>query len=453
MPARELLKTPTFRLAILVSLAMTASAVVVFVFVYWQVSSFNVNRLNRILTMEAARAVNHSDEQLRDEFELRLLEDLRHLDFAALFDPEGRLRYGNLPAIPNNLPIDGEAHTIEVRSSSGPYPGNDIEIFVARRRQDGSVVLLGRSVYEVHPLTEGLIEAILIGILPAMIFALGAGALFGLHSRRRLKRIHETILRIMHGDLQERLPAAGKLDDLNYVVSAVNLMLDEIVQLLVQIKSVSDNIAHDLRAPLVIVRTRLENGLAAKDDGRLRIAARESLADLNRALAVAAAILRIAEIKTERRRSEFTQVDFVEVCATIFELYEPLAELKNIALTFNASSPVPVIGDFDLLVELVGNLVDNSIKFTPSGGSVRMTAETSDAGFMVCVSDDGPGIAPDERNKIFKRFYRSRNFHDLPGVGIGLNLVATIAEVHEFNVQVEDNNPGAAFKITPRRTV
>lgn len=453
MPVSELFKTSTFRLAILVALAITASAIVVFMFVYWQVSTFNVTRLNRILTWEADRAVTHSDEQLRGEFELRLLDDLRHLDYAALFDKEGRLLYGNLEAIPEKLPIDGKAHTIELQSSRGPYPGADTEVFVARRRQDGNVVLLGRSIYELHPLTRGLIEAITIGIAPAIMFALGAGTLFSLRGRRRLKDIQETIRRIMRGDLKERLPATGKADDLSRVVRSVNLMLDEIVRLLDQIQSVSDNIAHDLRAPLVVMKTKLEHGLAGQSDGELRIAAKESLANLSHALAAVSGILRISEIELDRRRIAFAQVDLTEVCTNIFELYEPLAEVKEITFTFEATSAVPVVGDFDLLVELIGNLVDNSIKFTPRGGLVHMMATTSAAGFMVCVSDNGRGIPADEQDKIFKRFYRSRNVCDQPGMGVGLSLAATIADVHEFDLRLDDNHPGVTFTITPRETI
>jgi signal transduction histidine kinase len=107
----------------------------------------------------------------------------------------------------------------------------------------------------------------------------------------------------MQGDLQERLPTHGKMDDLNYVASAVNLMLDEIVRLLNQLKSVGDNIAHDLRAPLAVMHAKLERGLAGQSDQDLRIAAKRALGDLDHALATVSALLRISEIEFGRRRS------------------------------------------------------------------------------------------------------------------------------------------------------
>ena len=291
----------------------------------------------------------------------------------------------------------------------------------------------------------------MIGIVPAVLLAVATGTIFSLRGTRRLKTINETIIRIMQGDLQERLPTHGRMDDLNYVASAVNLMLDEIVRLLDQLKSVGDNIAHDLRAPLAVMHAKLERGLAGQSDQDLRIEAKRALADLDHALATVSALLRISEIEYGRRRSAFSRVDLREVCRNVFELYEPLAEAKEIAFTLKAPEPVLVLGDFDLLVEAIANLVDNAIKFTPRGGRVGITADASLGGFLVRVSDNGQGIPPYEREQIFKRFYRSQKCHHIPGTGLGLSMAATIANVHGFELRVEDNQPGAAFVMVPRQ--
>jgi signal transduction histidine kinase len=108
-------------------------------------------------------------------------------------------------------------------------------------------------------LRQVVLQALMIGIVPAILFALATGTLFSLRGTRRLKTIN---------------PTHGKMDDLNYVASAVNLMLDEIVRLLNQLKSVGDNIAHDLSAPLAVMRAKLERGIAGKSDQELRIAAK-----------------------------------------------------------------------------------------------------------------------------------------------------------------------------------
>ena len=195
----------------------------------------------------------------------------------------------------------------------------------------------------------------------------------------------------------------------------------------------------------------LESGLAGDSDHDLRIAAKRALADLDHALTTVSALLRISEIEFGRRRSAFNRVDLAEVCTNVFELYQPLAEAKDISFTLEAAAPVVTVGDFDLLVEALANLVDNAIKFTPRGGSVTITTKTSSDGFIVRVSDNGPGIALFEREQIFKRFYRSQKYRHIPGTGLGLNMAATIADVHGFDLRIEDNQPGAAFVISPRR--
>jgi signal transduction histidine kinase len=131
------------------------------------------------------------------------------------------------------------------------------------------------------------------------------------------------------------------------------------------------------------------------------------------------------------------------------ELYQPLAEAKEIAFTLEAEEPLPILGDFDLLVEAVANL-DNAIKFTPRGGLVAVTAKPP-AGFFVRVSDNGPGIAPFEREQVFKRFYRAGNCRNIPRTGLGLSMATTITTLHGFDLRVEDNQPGAAFVISPRQ--
>jgi signal transduction histidine kinase len=139
------------------------------------------------------------------------------------------------------------------------------------------------------------------------------------------------------------------------------------------------------------MRTKLERGRAADSGQELRAAAEGALGDLDQALATVTALLRIAEIESGRR-SGFTRVDLAQVCANVFELYEPLAEAKPVAFTLDAPAPLPVRGDFDLLVDAIANLVDNAIKFKPEGGAVAIVARTIEDRPAVRVTDNGRGI-------------------------------------------------------------
>jgi signal transduction histidine kinase len=184
-----------------------------------------------------------------------------------------------------------------------------------------------------------------------------------------LVALYNTIRRIMQSDLQVRLPMHRRADEIDAVSRDVNLMLDEIICLLVQIKGVAENIAHDLRTPLAMVRARLERGLANSDDRELRLAAAKALGQLDKAMITVAALLRIAEVESGPRPVGFAPIDLAAICADLFEFYEPLAREKSISTTLEAQSPVETIGDGDLMRGALSNLIDNAIKFTPGGGA------------------------------------------------------------------------------------
>jgi signal transduction histidine kinase len=129
----------------------------------------------------------------------------------------------------------------------------------------------------------------------------------------------------------------------------------------------------------------------------------------------------------------------------VFDLYEPLAESKFITMNIDADKPVPVRGDEDLMREAISNLVDNAIKFTPPGGAVGVEARTMDGCPRVSVSDTGRGVPPQERARIFRRFYRGEHSSDTTGHGLGLSIAESIARLHGFELTVEDNDPGARF--------
>ena len=129
-------------------------------------------------------------------------------------------------------------------------------------------------------------------------------------------------------------------------------------------------------------------------------------------------------------------MDLKAVCEDAFDLYAPLAEAKGLTTRLEAEAPTFVMGDGDLLREAVANLVENAVKYTPRGGKVILTCGTPEA--LVKVSDTGRGVAPEERDKIVRRFYRSQAAGDEPGSGLGLSIATTILTLHGFTLKVAD---------------
>jgi signal transduction histidine kinase len=444
----EILGSSAFRRAIYIALAVTLANAAVFAFVYLSISSWDVQHLTNVLTGEVARSAGMSDDQLRQDLDLRLTQDLRHVDYSALIDADGKLVYGNVAELPSAVPVDGKAHYLEAPKLAGTDMKSEPGVFVAGRTRDGGILLLGRSLYDLNTLRRIVLTALGIAIVPTLLLVFLIGVFFSLRAMRRLKSIHQTIDHILDGNFQTRLPLDGRGDEINDVIVAVNRMLDEFHRLLRQMKAVGDNIAHDLRTPLAVVSARLNRVAADGDEQVLRDAVGQSLADLDRATTAVAALLRISELENWSRRSEFKPVDLADICTDVGEFYGPLAEARSIALTTEVTRPLVLDGDYDLLREALINLVDNAIKFTPEGGKVRIEGEMRGCGPLICVADNGPGIKREERDKVLKRFYRSPDCRNVPGNGLGLSMVATIAELHGLKLRIADNRPGALIELS-----
>jgi signal transduction histidine kinase len=447
MSTSEVLRARAFRLALAFAATITVATAAIFALIYLQVSDANVRRIAGVLEDEAAKGGADSDERLRRELDLRITRDLRHIDYVAVFDPAGNLSFGNVASMPA-IPVDGLAHRVDRVRLADSSEDDDSFLFVASRRTGGGVLLLGRGLDEINAMRESVLRALGLALAPTILLVLGIGAVFARRATRRLAQIHQAITEVMAGDLNRRLPATAERDDIDRVTRDVNLMLDEICHLLDQLKSVGDNIAHDLRTPLAVARAKLERGLAhggSIED--LRAAMTGALDHLDKSVATIAALLRISQLENGPRGPRFADIDLAAICAGVFEFYEPLAQSKSIAMTLEADGPIQARGDEDLFREAISNLVDNAVKFTPEGGRVRICATTRDGRVAVSVGDSGCGVPREERDKIFRRFYRLERSGGQSGLGLGLSIAETIARVHGFTMSVEDNAPGARFEM------
>jgi signal transduction histidine kinase len=446
----EFFRSSAVRVALAFVFVTVVATTGVFGLVYLQISEADQKRNRLILEDEAAKSANHSVDELKYAFEVRLTHDLRRLDYAALFDADSKLMFGNIDALPA-IPLDGKSHF--VAASRVPGSDNRLEpaIFVARMRPDGNIMLLGRSLLETLAFRQIVQSALATGLAPMLLLALAIGAFFARRASRRLTAIHDTIARIMKGDTHLRLPVRSRKDAIDKVSHDVNLMLDEITRLLVQIKGVSDNIAHDLRSPLAVVHAQLERGLESSDNEELRAVTRQALAHIDKAMLTVAALLRLADVEYGPKSSKFRTIDLSAICTDLFEFFEPLATSKSIAMTLETQSPVQILGDGDLMREAVSNLIGNAIKFTPENGRVGVSVTQEDGRPVIRVRDNGIGVEPGERDKIFQRFYRTASGHRVPGSGLGLSIAAAIANLHDFELRFDDNDPGAVFEMIGRR--
>jgi signal transduction histidine kinase len=215
---------------------------------------------------------------------------------------------------------------------------------------------------------------------------------------------------------------------------------------------VGNDIAHDLRTPLTRARLALERGRTnAITLEQLQIVADKAIANIDQSLTIITALLRLAEIENSRRSAAFGTVSLPEILREVCDVYEPIAENKNVNLRVEVRQKLEVCGDRDLLFEAVVNLVDNAIKFTPEGGRVDIELMRGDDETIVRVSDTGYGISERERETVLRRFYRSDKMRNTPGVGLGLNLVAAIVKLHGFRLVIHPGSGGWLEIICPDR--
>jgi signal transduction histidine kinase len=211
------------------------------------------------------------------------------------------------------------------------------------------------------------------------------------------------------------------------------------------VRSVSDSIAHDLRTPIARARGKLEESLAtASTEEELRAAVEQGIQDLDNISRIFQALLRIAEAEAGARRAAFAPLDLPAVLADAAEFYEAMAEAREQRLETALPATLPMIGDRDLLLQAVANMLDNAIKFTPPGGVVRLSArEEEDGAIEIAVSDSGPGMSPEDRARAMERFFRADASRATPGSGLGLSLVRAVAQLHAGEVELNDAVPGA----------
>jgi signal transduction histidine kinase len=210
---------------------------------------------------------------------------------------------------------------------------------------------------------------------------------------------------------------------------------------------VADDIAHDIRTPLARARIALERSrINATSIGPLQRVVDAAVGDIDRALAIVTALLRIRAIEHIRRRESFEQVDLAAIVNDVGDFYRPIAEENGLSLDVELLIERTLQADRDLLTEAIANLVDNAVKFTPSGGRVTLSLLEESGESLIRVSDTGPGIHDSERDLVMRRFYRSDSSRHAAGNGLGLSLVSAVVRLHGFHFVI-GRGPGFTAEI------
>ena len=301
-----------------------------------------------------------------------------------------------------------------------------------------------------HVIAE-VLEALGISLVSGFILIMGIGSFAGVWvgrlTEQRIEAISTTMEEVAEGKLAARIPIdETSNDDLDRVSTSINNTLEKLENLMESQVQISNDIAHDLRTPLQRLRQRLEKmaNQQAVDTNEAVIA----LAQTEDIINTFNALLRIAQIEAGDRRERFRRTDLRDLVINVYDAFEPTAEDAGQQLRLKISDqPLYVLGDSDLLMQLISNLVENALRHTPEGTIISMEASFSNGAPLVCIADTGPGIAREDREKVFRRFYRGEKSRTSGGNGLGLSLCKAIAELHYAELMVSDNQPGVRILV------
>ncbi|MEO3475170.1 HAMP domain-containing sensor histidine kinase [Roseomonas sp. CAU 1739] len=443
-PLLRFLRSASFRFALLFAGVFSASAVL-FALVLWFATAGSLDRqTDAALRTDAYGLAERWREAgpsaVAEAIAERLAADVENHAIYVMVDAAGRRLAGNLDRWPSEAGGDGDWSVALVMRE-----GVQVEARTYTIELDGYRVLIGRDVEEKQRLRDLLAEGIAWSAAAAALFALVGAAVLRRALEHRLRPAAQTARAIAAGDLSRRVPSSGRDDEFDRLGESMNAMLDRIDRLMEGIRGVSDSIAHDLRTPIARARAKLEEALAdAGDADALRAAMEQGITDLDNITRVFEALLRIAEAEAGARRAAFAPIDLVPVLADVAEFYGVVAESRGQVIETDLPERLDVVGDRDLLAQAAGNLLDNALKFTPPGGTVRLSARAGarDA-IEVAVADTGPGLPPEERARAGERFFRADASRGTPGSGLGLSLVQAVAHLHGGDIVLEDAVRGA----------
>jgi heavy metal sensor kinase len=296
-------------------------------------------------------------------------------------------------------------------------------------------------------------RGLLLWSIPAgLLVAAGAGRWMAGRALAPLARLAAATRAIDVTDLSHRLPVRGAGDELDAVAGAFNDTLRRLEAAVAEMRQFSTAIAHELRTPLAALRGETELALMqARSGEEYRQTLTSQLEELDELARLIGQLLTLARAEAGEIPLAHAPVDLTELVRSVAEQLEVVAQARSIAFTTGLSAPVVVCGDAAWLERLLLNLIDNAMKFTPSGGQVSVSVAQEGDLARIDVGDTGIGMTPDVIAHAFDRFYRADPARSPGGhgVGLGLALVKWIADRHDAAIQVE-SRPGAGTRITVR---
>lgn len=448
-----LLKSSSFRLITWYTIFFIVCSLAINVYAYTVISSF--------IYRESRKEIEEDLNDFAELYEGKGLEALRQDAFEDEKETFLIRLIGNdyIPII-SRIPKGWSALSIRQLEKSG-YPKdkewklveagdgkNEFEI-TSLRLSDGKTLQLGQKIVEREDLLRRLRKVYLMAITPILLIAYFGGVFIADRALNPIRQLINTLNSIVaSGNIDVRVPV-NRTDKLHEeLITLFNSMLEKIETLMNGMRRILDNVAHDLRTPMTRLRGTAEMALQSEQNAdALREALSDCVEESERILIMLNTLMDISEAETGAIKLRTEEVNVAPMIHDIVDLYGYTAEEKGVSVYAGLPDELYLTADSNWLRQVLANLLDNAIKYTPSGGRIDIEARRREQEVIITVKDTGVGISQEELDKIWERLYRGDKSRSERGLGLGLSLVNAIVGAHRGYVQVS-SEPGAGSVFT-----
>ncbi|PIE46328.1 MAG: hypothetical protein CSA44_00290 [Gammaproteobacteria bacterium] len=429
---KRLLKNNIFRLNIVYSVLFLIASLSMLGVAYVTIEKNIAESINREINAEIARFIGtYQSNQLGIETS----------PYAFFIEHAGQKVAGNITKLPDvatpkkdPLALVGiaadEVVTPNTPERSGKIVGKTVTL------PDRTKLFIGKNNYDATERREDILDALSTGLLSLLLIGIVGGLVISFRSIKRIDRISRVSKSIVAGDLELRVPVEGYNDDIEDLGRNLNNMLDRINVLMVSMREVTNNIAHDLRTPLTRLRANIET-IAERSDGDIHDEAEQALQETDNLLNTFTSLLRIAQVESGSGTIHKETINLGNIVREVMDFYDVLAEEKQQHLSIDLPDNIWVLADKNLLSLAIVNLFTNAVKYTPENGRIRITLTTHPSKAKpiqaeLTIHDSGSGVPEKDLDKITRRFYRlEKHRNTANGTGLGLSMVKAIVEAHQ----------------------
>jgi signal transduction histidine kinase len=454
----RIVSTTAFRVAAITVAVYLAFAGLVVGLLLWQTNRVLTNEV--LATLRSEAALLKAEAQDGDAAALvRAVEARSRPGGPGLYylaDPSGKKVAGNLSRLPPEI-VDSAAGGVFRYAPDAISTRERLAVAIPVDVSGGVQLIVGRDVEELRRFAGemGTVYFLALGFLT--LGGLVAGFAASRVALKRIETINVAARSIMAGDMSRRIAVTGAEDEFDALATNLNAMLERIEALMSGLREVSDNIAHDLKTPLTRLRNSAEAALRETGEDAYREGLEHTIEKADELIKTFNSLLLVARLEAGALEGNAERFDIGRVVRDVAELYEPVAEERGMQLAVNVGAGPQFTGNRQLIVQAFVNLIENAIKYSGKSGAATDGAISIDLrnhaeGVEIAVADNGPGIAPEDRERVLKRFVRLEKSRTEPGTGLGLSLVQAVARLHGGSVRLEDNRPGLRVVLTlPKR--